>query len=78
LNGSSTLCPPAFEKVPGETMVHRPVSANAFEFVILSSLRAAQLMRGCVPLVVASEKAVVTAQREIAEGKITAMSPLAR
>lgn len=51
-------------------MVHRPAEGNAFEFVILSSLRAAQLMRGCSPRVPASTKAIVTAQMEVAEGKV--------
>ena len=30
-------------------MVHRPTEFSAFEFVVLSGLRAAQLMRGCTP-----------------------------
>lgn len=51
-------------------MVHRSPSTSAFEFVILSSLRAAQLMRGCAPRVAASAKSVVTAQREVAAGKV--------
>lgn len=51
-------------------MVHRPIDFNPFEFVILASLRTAQLMTGCTPRVVASEKAAVTAQREVAEGKV--------
>lgn len=51
-------------------MVHRPAETNAFEFVILSALRTAQLMRGCVPRVVHVGKASVTAQREVAEGKV--------
>ena len=51
-------------------MIHRPTDTNSFEFVILSSLRAAQLMRGCTPRVPAAPKAVVTAQREVAEGKV--------
>ncbi len=51
-------------------MVHRPADTNAFEFVILASLRAAQLMRGCTPRVTAAEKPVVTAQHEVAEGKV--------
>jgi DNA-directed RNA polymerase subunit K/omega len=53
------------------SVIVRPVSTNAFEFVIVSALRAAQLMRGCTPRVVASHKAVITAQREVAEGKIS-------
>jgi DNA-directed RNA polymerase subunit K/omega len=55
----------------GDAMIHRPAAANAFEFVIVSSLRAAQLMRGCTPRVPASLKAIVTAQREVAEGKVS-------
>jgi DNA-directed RNA polymerase subunit K/omega len=39
---------------------------NAFEFSVLSGLRAAQLSRGCTPRVVPSVKIAVTAQREIA------------
>lgn len=53
-------------------MVHRPEACNPFEFVIVSSLRAAQLMRGCTPRVARAEKAVVTAQREVAEGLVGA------
>ena len=52
-------------------MIHRPAASNAFEFVILASHRAAQLMRGCTPRVAAATKAVVTAQREVAEGKVS-------
>lgn len=52
-------------------MVHRPADTNVFEFVILSSLRAAQLMRGCTPRVgQTTGKHVTTAQREVAEGKV--------
>jgi DNA-directed RNA polymerase subunit K/omega len=43
---------------------------NQFEFVIVSGLRAAQLMRGCTPRVVQSLKPITTAQREVVEGKI--------
>jgi DNA-directed RNA polymerase subunit K/omega len=51
-------------------MVHRPADVNAFEFVIVSSLRAAQLMRGCVPRVPAGDKRIVIAQREVAQGLV--------
>jgi DNA-directed RNA polymerase subunit K/omega len=51
-------------------MVQRPAGTNVFEFVIVAKLRAAQLMRGCTPRVEASHKAVVTAQREVAEGLV--------
>jgi len=53
-------------------MIHRSASENSFEFVIVASLRAAQLMRGCTARVPPSPKAVVTAQREVAEGKVRA------
>jgi DNA-directed RNA polymerase subunit K/omega len=43
---------------------------NAFEFSVLSGLRAGQLSRGCTPRVLQSPKLAVTAQHEIAEGKV--------
>jgi DNA-directed RNA polymerase subunit K/omega len=51
-------------------VIHRPASCNAFEFVTLSSLRAAQLMQGSTPRVAIGIKPTVTAQREVAAGKI--------
>ena len=52
-------------------MIQRPETLGKFEFVILATLRAAQLMRGCTPLIAAGEhKATVTAQNEVALGKI--------
>ena len=51
-------------------MVHRPPQFSAFEFVVLSGLRAAQLMRGCTPRIGADHKRIVTAQLEIATGKV--------
>jgi DNA-directed RNA polymerase subunit K/omega len=56
-------------------MVSRPADGNAFEFVILSSLRAAQLMRGCTPRVTGGGKPIEIAQREVAEGKVSASPP---
>jgi hypothetical protein len=41
----------------------------------LSSLRAAQLMRGCTPRVGLGGKHVTTAQREVAEGKVVRALP---
>ena len=55
-------------------MVQRPANFNAFEFVILSGLRAAQLTRGCIPRIEGTHKIITTAQMEVAEGKVT-MSP---
>ena len=51
-------------------MVKRPVGMNAFEFSVLSSLRAVQLSRGCTPRVERAAKLTVTAQHEVAEGKV--------
>ena len=51
-------------------MVQRPPGFNAFEFVVLSGLRAAQLMRGCTPRVESNHKVITTAQMEVAEWKV--------
>ncbi len=51
-------------------MVHRPTEFSAFEFVVLSGLRAAQLMRGCTPRIEGGHKTIVTAQIEVASGKV--------
>lgn len=51
-------------------MIQRPVEMNAFIFSVLSSLRAAQLMRGCIPRVTGSQKPIMTAQLEVATGKV--------
>ena len=52
-------------------MVQRPLQINAFEFAVLAGLRASQLARGCTPRVIASDKVTVTAQMEVADGKIS-------
>jgi hypothetical protein len=57
----------ALREVP---VIHRPPAVGAFEFVVLATLRAAQLMRGCRPRVDGVHKATVTAQFEVAEGKV--------
>jgi DNA-directed RNA polymerase subunit K/omega len=51
-------------------MVKRPDGMNAFEFSVLSGLRAAQLSLGCTPRVMRSPKIAVTAQHEVAERKV--------
>jgi DNA-directed RNA polymerase subunit K/omega len=53
-------------------MVKRPDGMNAFEFSVLSGLRAAQLARGCTPRVDRAFKLTVTAQQEIAARKVVA------
>ena len=56
-------------------MVKRPDGMNAFEFAVLSGLRATQLYRGCTPRVPPSEKVAVTAQHEVAERQVVASAP---
>lgn len=51
-------------------MVQRPSDFSAFEFVVMSGLRAAQLMRGCTPKVESTHKVIMTAQIEVAERKV--------
>jgi DNA-directed RNA polymerase subunit K/omega len=41
-----------------------------FELARLASLRAAQLMRGCVPFLPASHKRTTTARREVLAGLV--------
>jgi DNA-directed RNA polymerase subunit K/omega len=54
-------------------MVKRPADMSAFEFAVVSGLRAAQLQRGCTPRVERCEKVIVTAQHEVAERKVLRM-----
>jgi DNA-directed RNA polymerase subunit K/omega len=51
-------------------VIRRPTGISAFEFAVLSGLRAAQLNRGCTPRVERSAKIAITAQQEIAERKV--------
>jgi len=51
-------------------VVKRSQTSNAFEFVVLAGLRANQLARGCTPRLEAADKVAVTAQLEVAAGKI--------
>ena len=55
-------------------MIHRPSGLGAFQFAVLAARRAAQLIRGCQPRVDGTHKAIVTAQIEVAEGKVTQVS----
>lgn len=60
-------------------MVQRPTDIGRLEFAVLSSLRAAQLVRGCIPLIDSGiHKKTVTAQMEVAQMKVqraTAVAP---
>jgi DNA-directed RNA polymerase subunit K/omega len=51
-------------------MVRRPTELGAFEFAVLAGLRVGQLARGCTPRVACGHKVTVTAQSEVAEGKV--------
>ena len=44
-----------------------------FEFVTISALRAAQLMRGCTPRVPPGLKLTTTARLEVAGGKVSGL-----
>ena len=54
----------------GGTLVVRPPAFNAYEFVVISSLRAKQLLSGCVPRVDGDHSASTMAQMEVAGGKV--------
>ncbi len=51
-------------------MIQRPAGMGAFTFVVLSTLRSTQLIRGCLPRVDGAHKRTVIAQIEVAEGKV--------
>ena len=56
----------------GGLQIQRPADMGAFQFAVLATLRAAQLMRGCIPRVDGGDhKPTVVAQREVAAGKVT-------
>jgi DNA-directed RNA polymerase subunit K/omega len=52
-------------------MVNRPVHMNAYEFVVLSALRAQQLLAGCVPRLDGDHSAATMAQMEVAGGCVS-------
>lgn len=56
-------------------MVTRPRQIEAFEFVVLSVLRAQQLMKGCMPHFDGVHKATTMAQMEVSAGKIARKAP---
>lgn len=55
-------------------MSDRPVTSNAFEFVVVAGARAKQLLRGCTPKTAGSEKPARLAQKEVKEGKVAKLS----
>jgi hypothetical protein len=52
-------------------VIQRPPGVGAFQFVVLASLRAAQLTRGCRPKVDGLHKVTVIAQLEVSAGMVT-------
>jgi DNA-directed RNA polymerase subunit K/omega len=50
--------------------MHRPAGIGKFQFVVLASLRAVQLTRGCRPRVDGIHKHTVMAQLEVSQGKV--------
>src|SRR5262249_50547314 len=57
-------------------VIQRPPGVGAFQFVVLATLRVAQLMRGCRPKVDGLHKATVIAQLEVSAGIVTQASTL--
>jgi len=53
-------------------MTHNLPGGNAFESVMVAVLRSAQLRRGCTPRVPKSHRWILTAQLEVAAGKVRA------
>ena len=58
-------------------MVIRPTNVGAFHFITLAALRATQLMRGCLPRIDGGHSTAVTAQLEVANGKVTSVQATA-
>ncbi len=55
-------------------MIQRPPGVGAFQFVVLATLRAAQLLRGCRPRVEGIHKPTIIAQFEVAAGLVKQLS----
>lgn len=51
-------------------MIQHPPGIGSFQFVILASLRAVQLTRGCRPRIDGIHKNTVIAQLEVSQGKV--------
>lgn len=53
-------------------IIQRPAGVGTFEFVVMATQRAGQLMRGCVPRVDGTDvhKPTIIAQFEVASGKV--------
>ena len=54
--------------VPRNPMTIRPSHVNAYEFAVVSALRAQQLLAGCTPRLPGTHRATTMAQMEVAGG----------
>jgi DNA-directed RNA polymerase subunit K/omega len=52
-------------------MTVRPAHLNAYEFVVISALRAKQLLAGCTPRLPGDHSPATMAQMEVAGGCVT-------
>lgn len=59
----------------GGALVARPAGCNAYEFAVIASLRAKQLLAGCRPHVEGDHNASTKAQMEVAVGKVARVDP---
>lgn len=57
-------------------MVIRPPHLTAYEFVVVSALRAQQLIAGCAPRLPGEHGATTMAQMEVAHGHVTSDTTL--
>jgi len=55
--------------------MNRIESGNAFEFVVVASARARQLLEGCAPRVEGSPKPARRAQEEVLAGAVKKLEP---
>ena len=51
-------------------MVNIHKNTNPYEFVVIASLRAKQLLSGCTPRCVGDHSAATMAQMEVADGRV--------
>ena len=56
-------------------MVTRPATVNAYEFIVVSALRAQQLLAGCTPRMSGEHTPMVMAQMEVAAGHVARADP---
>jgi DNA-directed RNA polymerase subunit K/omega len=54
----------------GAEMTIRPPHVNAYEFVVVSALRAQQLLARCTPRLPGTHSATTMAQMEVADGLV--------